>query len=395
VTEPAPSSRLSSRDLIGAAVAALVVAVVAGRVVWCLRWMLSRPAQDTLWWAAIAAVGAVVCLAILRAARVGPATADAFVLGFHENRIDVDAAPVRFAGLLAGVGLGVPLGFEGPMLYFGPALGLAGTRRLGVRDRPVAVACAAASVGMVIGAPVAAAIFSAEVVARRRPRLVDLPPLGIGLLSSWAVLIATGERVDIIGVAPAVSVSTVVVAAALIGVAVGLGSRVVVSLLRHAKRRRLPFVVRATIAPMSLLAVSVISVALTDRSLFIGSGDRLRSWATQASTLAVLVALMVFVVMVATMLGCGMLGGIFIPLLTMGSLLGLVVAQWFTPSVPPVVSMGIGGVAMLGAAYGTPIAGVALGIALLGLGGPGGAVAIAVVVARLLAPERSLSLYQT
>ncbi len=157
-------------DVVLAAAVSFLVALSAGRIVAWLRWLHRWPDDDHAWWSAVPALGAVVAVLIIARARTTPATADAFVQGVNDGPLAIGPAPARFAALVAGVGVGVPLGYEGPMVYFGGALGAWVARRLGRPDRWCVLAAATSAVAMVIGAPIAAAVFASEVARRGAPR---------------------------------------------------------------------------------------------------------------------------------------------------------------------------------------------------------------------------------
>jgi H+/Cl- antiporter ClcA len=112
--------------VVTAAVAALLFGALEPRFQDLLDWVRLQPS----WVTALApAAGAAVAVGIVVLARVTPATADDYARGLHEGRIDVRSAPARLAALVAGVGFGVPLGYEGPAVYFGGAVGAAVRQR--------------------------------------------------------------------------------------------------------------------------------------------------------------------------------------------------------------------------------------------------------------------------
>lgn len=392
---PAISPRLRlALDLMGAAVVALTVAVAAGRVVAVLRWMVRSPNDADTFWAAVPAGGALLALSIIRAARTQAATADAYVHGLVTDTFPLRPAPPRFAALLAGVGLGVPLGFEGPMVYFGGAAGAALARWWGVRLRWMVLAGGAAGVSMVIGTPLGGALFASEVARRGVPRRDDLPPMVLGALGAGVVLVMTGSPFGVIGAPAALRWSSLLVPALVIGAVCGGLARAFVVAIRRAKSLEVRFLRRAVVVSVTLLVAVTAGWVITDHAIFLGSGDRLRHWATGASVPAVALATLVFAVLVVVMVGGAVTGGLFLPLVSLGTLTGTVLARAWLPFVPVSVAGAVGGATMLAAGYGTPLTAAALLIAATGWSTATAVGAVAIVVASLVGGERSVSIFQ-
>ena len=102
--------------------------------------------------------------------RASPSTSDEYIKNFHdrERRLPLRAVPARILASVATLGLGGPLGYEGPSIYLGAAIGSGLQRRLArffSRDdaKVLLVAGAAAGVAAIFKAPATGAIFALEV----------------------------------------------------------------------------------------------------------------------------------------------------------------------------------------------------------------------------------------
>lgn len=381
-------------DLALTSAVALLIALCAGRIAVWLRWAIGWPDDDTWWWAPIPALGAALALVVVALARTTPATADAYVDGVLRGRLDVAPAPARFGGLLAGVGTGAPLGYEGPMVYFGGALGAFVARRLHRPDRWCILAGATAAVAMVIGAPVAAALFASEVARRGFPPRRDVAPLAIGAAAAWAARRLTGDAGGIVGTDPGFSAGQVMVGALAIGGAAALVGRVIVIAIRTAKRTHFPLVTRVIGVIAVLGTIVPLGWWAADTAVFLGPGDRLRDWAVGASQPGLLLAAVVYTGLVVAMVGCGLVGGLFLPIVSIGAVFGVLLGRAWLPDVPYAACAGIGAVALLAAAYGTSLTAVAMSFALFGWSSTAWLAVVAVVIAREVGGARTMSLHQ-
>jgi CIC family chloride channel protein len=386
------------RTAIGVAVTALVAAVAFG---WLVPWLV-----DLITWcrergevasALLPALGAALAIVVVVWAGVSPATADAYVQGLHDTRQQVRQAPARLAGLVVGVGLGVPLGYEGPAVYFGGALGATVPQRTGWSERPFVLAGGTAAVAMVIDAPLAAALFAVEVARRGRPRATDLLALGAGGGAVWLVRLWRDEPAGLVGADPGGSVWRLAVAAGVIAVAGAVIGRWFVHSVRRAKdaapgrstRRRIV----GAVVPL-LVAVPLAQWA-TGQPVLFGSGRELSTWATTGNRLGVLVLLVVFVGLVATLVRAGVVGGLFLPMIAVGATVGVLLDRTVLPTIPVAVAVSIGACVLVAVAYGTPLTAVALAVSRLGWGWATVAAVAAVGIAHLLGGRRSVSIYQT
>jgi H+/Cl- antiporter ClcA len=149
-----------------------------------------------------------------------------------------------------------------------------------------------------------------------------------------------------------------------------------------------------------VVVASVLGVAgpvawlATDAPILVGSGERLREWATQASQPELLAAWLLFGLVVVTLVACGVVGGLFLPLLSLGAVLGLLVGRAWLPDVPAVACIGIGACCMLAAGYGTPLTAIALAVSSFGATSAAWATVVGIVLATTVAGDRSVSVHQ-
>lgn len=356
--------------------------------------------------AAVPALGlalAVVCLR-LGGRRTSPATSDAYIRAFHATgRLDLRAVPGRLLAAIVTLGSGCPLGYEGPSLYAGAAIGSAVQRRTARvfgpdESKVLLVAGAAAGVAAIFKAPVTGLVFALEVPYQDDLARHMLLPAAIGAATSYVVFAA------LVGTEPILAVSgrppfdlVDLGGAALIGLLAGGLARAYVAVLRRAKAARQAGnpVVRVGVAGLALAATVVAGHQLGDGHLALGPGYDALRWALDPHrSIPAIVALGTLrVVGTASVVGGGGTGGLFIPLVIQGALVGRAVGGLFeaqTTTLFPVVGMA----AFLGAGYRVPLAAVVFVAEFTGRPGfvvPG---LIAAVVAQLVMGRESISPYQ-
>ncbi|MEZ5235143.1 MAG: chloride channel protein [Acidimicrobiales bacterium] len=363
-------------------------------------------------WAVIAmpAVGLLLSAALLRwvAGGVGPSTADEYIRNFHDpsRRLDLRPVPGRLAASAATLGFGGAMGYEGPSIYLGAAVGSFLQRRFArffsrEESKVLLVAGAAAGVAAIFKAPVTGLVFALEVpyqddLARRM-----ILPAGIASATAYVTF------VSFMGTAPLFSVAGSppfdlrdLGGAALLGVLSGVGARAWVRALLWAKHLGVnmdPFV-RALAGGVVLLALGALSWWLLGEPLTVGAGYDTLSWSVDAQRAIGLVIALLLLRALATIatVAAGGVGGLFIPLVVEGALLGRVVGGLVdtpagaTNSFFPLVGVA----AFLGAGYRVPLAGVVFAAEATGRPGfivPG---MVAAMVAQLFMGSTSASTYQ-
>jgi CIC family chloride channel protein len=208
--------------------------------------LLARVQGLPLWGqAAIPTVGLLLAAACLHFgdATARPDTSDAYIQSFHQTRrpLNLRPVPARLLAAMATLGSGAPLGYEGPALYAGAAIGSGVQQRLRrlftvEETKVLMVAGAAAGVAAIFKAPVTGLVFALEVPIRRtllvacscRPPSAQrpatspsLPSSGPNPFSRWRAN-PPFNLVDLGG-------------AAFVGLVAGLLARLFVAVMRRAK----------------------------------------------------------------------------------------------------------------------------------------------------------------
>lgn len=354
------------------------------------------------------ALGLALTAAIVHFGRLpsGPSTSDEYIRAFHEpgyGRLRLRDLPLKLAAALATLGSGVPLGHEGPAIYAGATIGSTVQRRLrrwfGAEEaKLLVVAGAAAGVAAVFKAPVTGLVFALEVpfqddLARRM-----LLPAATSAASSYvtfALLAGTEPLLPVAGQPPFNLVD--LGGAAVVGLVAGVLARAFIVIVRRAKEvaTRVPLGLRVVASGAILAAVVVGAEALGDARLGMGPGYNALRWALDPdhAVLAIVALGTLRVVGTAAAVGGGATGGLFIPLVIQGALVGRAVGGFVDgegTSLFPVVGMA----AFLGAGYRVPLASVVFVAEFTGRPGfvvPG---LIAAVVAQLVMGRSSISPYQ-
>ncbi len=391
---------------------AAVTGVATGAAVAGFEWLTQQQLLDRLVTAPVAvqATAPLIGLALTAVflARIGrgasPSTSDEYIHDFHDPapRPRPRVVLARVMGGIATLGSGGALGFEGPSLYIGASLGAAiQTRwpRWFRRDdaKVLMVAGAAAGVAAIFKAPATGAVFALEVPYR------DDTAKGMLLPALLASACGYLTFVSILGTAPLFPIAGVppidlreLAGAAVLGLLAGLGARGFAWLISRAKRvSRLGHpALRVAAAGSALAIAAVLSQVVYGDTLAIGSGYRVLDWVGDPDhSLALVVGLLVFRVLTTslTVTGSGV-GGLFVPLVVTGALLGdaTALAVDDTTGLLPVIGIA----AFLGAGYRTPLAGVMFVAETTGRPGfivPG---LIASVAAQLVMGDTSVATYQ-
>ena len=336
-----------------------------------------------------------------------PATADEYIRNFHEPgaRLSLRPVPGRLVASVATLGFGGAMGYEGPAIYLGAAVGSALQRRfsrLFSREdaKVLLVAGAAAGVAAIFKAPATGLVFALEVPYQEDFARRMLLPAGIAAATSYIVFVAITGTTPLFAVAgsPPFDLRDLG-GAALLGVLCGVGARFFTVALVRAKRlaASLKPAVRALGAGAVLAGLALLAQAAFRNPLTLGAGYDNLDWALNPRRAVVLVLLLLVLraaATVATVAGGGA-GGLFIPLVVEGALLGRAVGGLFRTAASGSHFFPLIGVsAFLGAGYRVPLAGVMFAAEASGRPGfivPG---LLAAVVAQLFMGRASASPYQ-
>jgi CIC family chloride channel protein len=370
--------------------------------------LLTTVLDQPLWiQAAAPGLGLLVAAVCLRAAGpdVSAATSDEYIRAFHDARgaTELRLVPFRIAAAVATLGSGAPLGYEGPALYAGAGIGAAIQRRLRrfftAEDAKVLlVAGAAAGVAAIFKAPVTGLVFALEVPYQEDLARRMLLPAAISAAAAYvtfAAIVGTEPILPVAGQPPFNLVD--LGGAAVVGLAAGGSARAFVAVVGRAKRLGTSGhpLVRIVLAGAVLAGTAVLADVIDDASLGLGPGYHALEWALdpEHSVLTILAVAMLRVAGTGATVAGGGTGGLFIPLVIQGALVGRVVGGAFevqTTTLFPVVGMA----AFLGAGYRVPLAAVVFVAEFTGRPGfvvPG---LIAAVVAQLVMGRASISPYQ-
>ncbi|MDX2382160.1 MAG: chloride channel protein [Acidimicrobiia bacterium] len=355
--------------------------------------------------AAVLMAGAVTTVLVVRYfAGRSPSTTDRYIEQFHDDpeAIDVGHAPGRTAASVTTGASGIPMGLEGPAVYAGSAVATWVRRfipQLSMVDmHSLLVAGAAAGVAAVFKAPLTGVIFALEAPYRRTFVSSAVLPALVGSTVGYLTLIAFK------GTEPELPLDNIdisvgyVFGAAVLGIVCGACARGFASLVHRAEHfaTKEPAIVRGLLAGALLVGMFVLGRLLTGENVAITSGFNASKWALDPSHSIPLLLAVLGVRLVATSVavGGGMVGGLFVPLLAMGAIVGSIFADVASIDETALFVV-IGGAAFLGAGYGTPIAAVVFVAEITGLPGfiiPG---LVAVAAGQLVMSNHTVSPAQT
>jgi len=351
-----------------------LVGMLVGFVVAALQWvaieqLLARLLEAPLWIQALAPGCGLAVTMLLLHDRTDSATSDDYVRVFHSGAdLPPRALLPKLLGAVATLGSGGALGAEGPSIYAGATIG----QRVGIRlpkvlgpkgHRVLTSAGAAAGVAAIFQAPATGVLFALEApfqrdVARRAliPALIAAATAYLTFTSLFGVHsylpVPRGEarlRDEVFG-------------AIILGVCAGVTARGLAWLWSSAKylSDRLSPVVRLAIgASVSALAL-IAARGLTGTSFTLGPGTEMVTELAVDPGFGLWViagAFLLRAVATSGALGASGVGGVFIPLVVQGLLLGRLVESLFTDAAPGLYPV-IGLAAVLGAGYRTPLAAV-------------------------------------
>jgi CBS domain-containing protein len=253
-------------------------------------------------------------------------------------------------------------------------------------------------VAAIFKAPLTGLVFALEVPYQEDLARRMLLPAAISSASSYVIFAAIAGTAPILPIAGQPPFNLVDLGgAAVVGLACGLLARLFILIIHTAKglsARGHP-AVRAIVAGGVLAGTVLLARLLGDEPLAIGPGYNALRWALdpQHSVLAIIALGTLRVVGTGAAISGGGAGGLFIPLVIQGALVGRAVGGVFdahSTTLFPVVGMA----AFLGAGYRVPLAAVVFVAEFTGRPGfvvPG---LIAAVIAQLVMGRASLSPYQ-
>lgn len=370
--------------------------------------VFERIVQGPLWVGAIApGVGLMLSAILLKTLGNGAssATSDEYLRAFHDPEYPL--RPRAFVGRMAAsittLGSGGAMGLEGPSMYGGSALGAMIQRRLpsafrGVDHRTLLVAGAAAGVAAIFKAPATGAIFALEVPFRDQMARRMLLPALVASASGYLVFVALSNTDPIFSFQNERGTSFQyrdLAGAILIGICCAIGARSFARLIRYAKSVTYrPVALRVFVASVTLAVLFVISRLLTGESLTIGTGYEVIRWLSEEHALWLLVVVFALrCLATATTLAGGGVGGLFVPLVVAGAIVGRGVGDIVNP-LDPTLYVLLGMAAFLGAGYRVPLAAVMFVAEATGQPGFIVPALFAAVAAELVMGDQSITAFQ-
>lgn len=359
------------RFLVYAALGVAVGAVVVGIEWLAIEQILHALIEAPLWVQVLApGIGLMLTAIILRVGwNTKPTTSDSYVEAFHgSTELEPKRMGPKLAGALTTVGFGGAAGLEGPVIYAGANLGqLLGRRELkvlgGRNHRLLLAAGAAAAVAAVFRAPATGVLFALETPFRRDIAKHALIPALVASAAAYITFVIILGSNRLLFIQPTeVPLTDEVIGAVVIGLFAGVAARGIAALFHFAKSagKIAPMSVRLPVAAASLAAAVLVTDQLVDIPVTLGPGAESIVDIVLDPTISVWVIMALFVIRAlatSVTLGAGGVGGVFIPLVVQGLLLGRVVEVIFdAPSngLYPVIGLA----AVLGAGYRTPLAAV-------------------------------------
>ncbi len=334
-----------------------------------------------------------------------PATADAYLQAFHdpERPLRLREAPGRMLAAIATLGFGGTMGLEGPSLYLGASIGAFLQRRFrwateGSSTRLLLVAGAAAGVAAIFKAPATGAVFALEVPYQEDLARRMLLPALVSSASGYLAFVAVNGTAPLLSVRGTAPFSFADLAGAVaLGVAAGVCARGFALLLRRAKSLTTSSapMFRILGAGLAMAGIYATAQALTGEPIGIGVGYETIAWSLAAERALWLLGVILILRCLgtaATVAGGGV-GGLFIPLVVAGALLGRITAETIgDPKSTLFVVIGVA--AFLGAGYRVPLAAVMFVAEASGRPGFVVPALLAAVAASLVMGNSSVTAYQ-
>ena len=365
-------SRRSQQVLFFAAATGIVTgAVVAGFEYVTREIVFEALVEAPLWVRCLAPlvglVGAALSLRLLGGQ--SPATADEYIENFHDrnNRLALRPFPARMLAALFTLGSGGALGYEGPAIYAGAESGTllqSRLRRFFSRDeaKVLLVAGAAAGVAAIFRAPATGVVFALEVPYQDDLARRQLLPASIAAAAGYLTFVALLGTEPLLPVSGAPGFGFAELAGAVaVGLLCGAIARffsIGVQWIKTAGGRHDPLVL-AVGAGVLLAGLAWTSDVVFHEPYTLGAGYDTVTWALDPTRAIGLVFLLFGMRAVATAvtLGGRGVGGLFIPLVVQGALLGRAVGGLFGDTDSTLFPL-IGIAAFLGAGYRVPLAAV-------------------------------------
>ncbi len=360
-------TRRSQQVLFFAAVTGVVTGAIVAGFEWVTREVVYEALVESPLWVRCVAplfglVGAALSIKLLGGR--GTATSDEYIRNFHDrsHRLDLRPLPARMLAAFFTLGSGGALGYEGPSIYAGSETGTFLQSRLGrffSRDEAKVLLVAGAAAGRHLRPPQGSAL---EVPYRddlARRQLLPASIAAAGGYLTFVTLLGTEPLLPVEG-SPGFGLAELggAVALGLLCGAIARGFSVGVHRIKRLFEAHDPLVL-ATVAGVLLGSLAYLSDVVFDEPLTLGAGYETVTWTLDPAH-GVGLVLLLFVMRAAASgvtLGGSGVGGLFIPLVVQGALLGRAVGGAFGDTDSTLFPL-IGIAAFLGAGYRVPLAAV-------------------------------------
>lgn len=366
--------RMATRSREGILLAA-IVGIITGLAVAFFDRLVIDVALEGLFSLPLAArvvlpvIGLAVSSIILKIGKAeSPATSDEYISNFHDREdLSVRSAPARIAASIATLGTGGPMGLEGPAIYIGSVIGTglqARFRRIfgPGQAKALMVAGAAAGVAAIFKAPATGAVFALEVPYRDDVGRRLLIPALVGAASGYLAFVALNGTTPLLSSGGAAPFDfRDLLGASLLGIGTGLVTRGFAYMLRQAKKiQRTVATWQAVLGGGAVIAlVQLVGWNQTGEDIALGPGYAAIKWAAEPKIALWLIVLVLMLRSIGTAaaVGAGGVGGLFVPLVVLGSLFGQIIGTVLDSPNPTLFAL-VGVAAALGAGYRVPLAGV-------------------------------------
>ncbi len=350
--------------------------VVVGGLVALFDWitvevMLHAVLEAPRWQQMVAPLAGMSIVAVIRYVwpKAGSKTSDAYLTSYHSGHgSEVSALGPKLLGSMATIGSGGALGMEGPSVLVGSTagqwIGDRLPRVMGQRSRLVlVVAGAAAGVAAVFQAPATGVLFALESPYRRDISRHGLVAALVAAASSYLTFVLLLGEKKLLKFDPAeVTLEDEIIAAIVLGVLAGGVGRALALVFKKAKHldEWVPFPIRLIGAAITFSGGLALTLQLVEEPLTLGLGAEMAVAVTRDPALTIWAICALFVLRVcatSATLSLGGVGGLFIPLVVQGLLLGRAVELVFNAPATGLYPV-IGLAAVLGSAYRTPLAAI-------------------------------------
>lgn len=365
-------SRRSQQVLFFAAATGIVTgALVAGFEYVTREIVYEHLVEAPLWVRCLAPmvglVAAALCIRFLGGE--SSATSEKYIENFHDRnrRLSIRPFPATMLAAMFTLGSGGAMGYEGPAIYAGAETGTLMQSRLQrffSRDetKVLLVAGAAAGVAAIFRAPATGVVFALEVPYRDDLARRQLLPASIAAVAGYLTFVTflgTDPLLPVLG-QPGFGFTELggAMALGLLCGAIARGFSVGLAAMKRF-RARYDAVPLAVAAGAVLAGLAWLSEVVYGHPFTLGAGYDTVTWSLDPTHAISLVVLLFVLRAVATAvtLGGGGAGGLFIPLVVQGALLGSTVGGLFGDTDSTLFPL-IGIAAFLGAGYRVPLAAV-------------------------------------